>query len=519
MVLRAVSILVAVELELLIGMAVVAIHDIDIATDGAVPVVGFHMFALLDVFGATHTLVLLAHFLARLEIGDGESFVGARGFVVDSGINEIIPKTPDLAFTLLFFRCGDHCAHGLVGHRGSRAVTHIALAVLESTLATSIAGLSAAVAIGHQCTADALDLETRVIGVVFSSTNFGTSPFVRLADTAEVWLVLVSALVLALSLHAVRALDAVGAIVRGILRTRGLAGPFGRRSPAVFAGAARCLARTQETFVVTASHQSGKFGGTDLIVAIRVDFLHHHLSALVASLQAFASTNTIHERFAAAFHTSIWALAAHVVSVINGLKHSVFTKAIVATVVFTFVCTLPGISPGAIDVAFETFDVWGAGCAAGHPSGAFATSRFVIVSCEQFAVFADTLDARGIRALVFAQGGLRTAAIGFVQGALQEWFAHGVTNLRTLVASFAIIVGSAEFEVDSHTLDTDRCVACISTFSCERRAAVHVGLRFDALGIFLLHHPHLIRSHNLESSQAIVVINTKNILPVPAFLR
>ena len=54
-----------------------------------------------------------------------------------------------------------------------------------------------------------------------------------------------------------------------------LAGPFGRRSPAVFAGAARCLARTQETFVVTASHQSGKFGGTDLIVAIRVDFLHH----------------------------------------------------------------------------------------------------------------------------------------------------------------------------------------------------------------------------------------------------
>ena len=214
MVLRAVSILVAVELELLIGMAVVAIHDIDIATDGAVPVVGFHMFALLDVFGATHTLVLLAHFLARLEVGDGESFVGARGFVVDSGINEIIPKTPDLAFTLLFFRCGDHCAHGLVGHRGSRAVTHIALAVLESTLATSIAtamikfvcvksrtafnhpssqrsldhclpGLSAAVAIRHQCTADALDLETRVIGVVFSSTNFGTSPFVRLADTVH----------------------------------------------------------------------------------------------------------------------------------------------------------------------------------------------------------------------------------------------------------------------------------------------------------------------------------------------
>ena len=30
-----------------------------------------------------------------------------------------------------------------------------------------------------------------------------------------------------------------------------------------------------------------------------------------------------------------------------------------------------------------------------HPSGAFATSRFVIVSCEQFAVFADTPSANG----------------------------------------------------------------------------------------------------------------------------
>ena len=53
------------------------------------------------------------------------------------------------------------------------------------------------------------------------------------------------------------------------------------------------------------------------------------------------------------------------------------------TVVFTFVCTLPGISPGAIDVAFETFDVWGAGCAASlQNEDSRSTFRKTASGCE-----------------------------------------------------------------------------------------------------------------------------------------
>jgi len=438
----------------------VVIHDIDIATNGAVPAVACHAFALVFVlFAATHTLVLFARFYAFFDVVDGKGIVGTGGFVVDSRVHEIISKTQDFAFTLLVLRFGDDCAQGLVGRELSRAVTHVAFAVLISTLAASSAGLSAAVAVRNHCTTNALVLEARVFGVVFAGTHFRTSLFICLANAAEVRLVWVRTLCPALLLHAFRTLEAVGAIVRGIVRTRGLAGPFGRRSSAVFASLARLLARTQETLVVTAPHHSGEFGGADLTVAIRVDFFHHHLSASVAGLQAFASTNTLHERFTAAFHTSIWALATHVFSVISGLENSVFAKAIVASVVVAQVCTLPCTRAGAIDVAFETFDVGGAGCAASRPSGAFPTSRFVVIRCEQLPIFADTLDARGIRAHVLTQGGFGTFAIGAVQGALQEWFASGVTNLRTHVAGFAIIVFGAEFEVNSHALDADRRVA------------------------------------------------------------
>ena len=120
-------------------MSVVPIHDPEVATDGTIPVVFFHIMALFDASGATHALVLLAHLLARLEVGDGESIVGAGGLVVDTRVHKKISKIPDFAFTLVFLGFGDSCAHGFVGHERSRAVTHIAFAVLESTLATSSA--------------------------------------------------------------------------------------------------------------------------------------------------------------------------------------------------------------------------------------------------------------------------------------------------------------------------------------------------------------------------------------------